>query len=131
MKPCVVVTGIGAVSPNGIGREAFWKATTDGISGVRRIRRFDPAALQVQIAGEVPDFDESRYVDERERKHVSRAVPLGLAAIREALLDAGIDHSSMTRDQLRGVRVLVRSGGGSAEFNEEQYRLYYAGHQKQ
>jgi 3-oxoacyl-[acyl-carrier-protein] synthase II len=131
MKPCVVVTGIGAVSPNGIGREAFWKATTDGISGVRRITRFDPAALQVQIAGEVPDFDESLYVDERERKHVSRAVPLGLAAIREALLDAGIDHSSMTRDQLRRVGVLVGSGGGSAEFTEEQYRLYYAGHQKQ
>jgi len=131
MKPCVVVTGIGAVSPNGVGREAFWNATAQGRSGVRRITHFDPSSLPVQIAGEVSDFDESQYVEPRERKHVSRAVPLGLAAIREALGDAGIDHRSLTRDQLRRVGVLVGSGGGSAEFVEDQYRLYYEGHQKQ
>jgi len=131
MKPRVVVTGMGAVSPNGIGREEFWKATAAGRSGVRRITRFDPSGLQVQIAGEVTDFDEASYVEGRERKHVSRAVPLGLAAVREALQDAGIEHRTMTRDQLRRIGMMVGSGGGSAEFTEEQYRLYYAGHEKQ
>ena len=60
----VAITGIGAVSPNGIGRECFWAATRAGISGVRRITRFDPSGFVVQVAGEVPDeFDETRYVE--------------------------------------------------------------------
>jgi 3-oxoacyl-[acyl-carrier-protein] synthase II len=130
MKPRVVITGIGVVSPNGVGREAFWRATIEGVSGIRRITRFDPSSLPVQIAGEVADFDEGLHVEARERKHVSRAVPLGLAAISEALTDAGIEPSSMTRDQLRRIGVLVGSGGGSAEFVEEQYRLHYNGHGK-
>jgi 3-oxoacyl-[acyl-carrier-protein] synthase II len=130
MKPRVVITGIGVVSPNGVGREAFWRATVQGVSGIRRITRFDPSSLPVQIAGEVADFDEGLHIEPRERKHVSRAVPLGLAAISEALTDAGIEPSSMTRDQLRRMGVLVGSGGGSAEFVEEQYRLHYNGHGK-
>jgi 3-oxoacyl-[acyl-carrier-protein] synthase II len=130
MKPRVVVTGIGAVSPNGVGREAFWRATAQGVSGVRRITHFDPSSSPVQIAGEVINFDESEQVDPRERKHVSRVVPLGMAAMREALDDAGVEHASLTRDQLRRVGVLIGSGGGSAEFVEEQYRLHYEGRSK-
>ncbi|HWF10429.1 MAG TPA: beta-ketoacyl-[acyl-carrier-protein] synthase family protein [Bryobacteraceae bacterium] len=131
MQERVVITGIGAVSPNGIGRENFWRATRLGRSGVRRITRFDPAAFQVQIAGEVPDFDESEYIDAKERQHVSRCVPLGLAAAREAVADAGLDPSRMSRDELRKIGVLLGSGGGSQEFTEQQYRLYYTGKEKQ
>ncbi len=131
MKRRVVVTGIGAVSPNGIGREAFWCATRDGVSGVRRITSFDASDLPVQIAGQIVGFDELAYVDRRERQHVSRVTPLGLAAIQEALADAGIEPGRLTRDELRGIGVLVGTGGGSQEFTEEQYRLYYAGKQKQ
>src|SRR5215469_2805466 len=128
----VVITGIGAVSPNGIGRECFWLATRTGKSGVRRITRFDPAHFQVQIAGEVPDeFDESRYVSPKDRPHVSRAVPMAVASVSEALEDAGLEAGSMSRDQLRGIGVMVGSGGGSQDFTEEQYRLYYSGKQKQ
>jgi len=128
----VVITGIGAVSPNGIGRECFWQATRNGRSGVRRITRFDPSGFLVQVAGEVPDeFDESRYVTAKDRPHVSRAVPLAAASVAEALEDAGIDAHSMSRDQLRGIGVIVGSGGGSQDFTEEQYRLYYTGKQKQ
>jgi 3-oxoacyl-[acyl-carrier-protein] synthase II len=119
------------VSPNGVGREAFWSATTSGISGVRRITHFDPAPFSVQIAGQVRDFDESQHVDPRQRKHVSRAVPLGVAAIEEALADAGFEYRSLSRDQSRRIGVLVGSGGGSADFIDGQYRLYYEGHQKQ
>src|SRR5436190_171069 len=127
----VVVTGIGAVSPNGIGRENFWQATRKGVSGVRRITRFDPSLHTVQVAGEVVGFDEHRYVEPKDRPHVSRAVPLAVAAVEEALADRGLDAASMTRDELRGIGVIVGSGGGSQEFTEEQYRLYYTGHIKQ
>lgn len=131
MKRHVAVTGIGAVSPNGIGREAFWNATRNGVSGVRRIARFDASNLPVQIAGEVSSFDELLYVDPQQRQHVSRAVPLGVAAVQEALTNAGIDPRTMNREQLRGVGVLVGSGGASQDFTEEQYRLYYTGKQLQ
>jgi 3-oxoacyl-[acyl-carrier-protein] synthase II len=131
MKRRVVVTGMGAVSPNGVGREAFWDATRHGRSGVRRISRFDASRYQVQIAGEVRDFDESAHVDAKERQHVSRVVPLALAASREAVADAGIEPARMSRDELRTIGVLAGSGGGSQEFTEEQYRLYYSGHERQ
>ncbi|HMK30583.1 MAG TPA: beta-ketoacyl-[acyl-carrier-protein] synthase family protein [Terriglobales bacterium] len=127
----VVVTGIGAVSPNGIGREAFWNATRAGVSGVRRISRFNPDGLKVQIAGEAADFLEEQYIDPINRQHVSRSVPLGLAAIQEALRDAGVDYTSMTLDELRRVGVMVGSGGGSQDFTERQYQLYYEGKHKQ
>lgn len=131
MKNRVVVTGIGAVSPNGVGRENFWQATKEGRSGVRRITRFDPEKYQVQIAGEVTDFDELSQIEPKERQHVSRCVPLGLAAAREAVADAGVEPSGMNRDQLRQVGVMVGSGGGSQDFTEQQYRLYYGGMEKQ
>jgi 3-oxoacyl-[acyl-carrier-protein] synthase II len=131
MKRRVVITGIGAVSPNGIGRENFWEASRKGVSGVRRISRFDPSCFAVQVAGEVVGFDELQYVDPKDRQHVSRVVPLGAAAVREALEDAGIETGSMTREELRQVGVIVGSGGGSQEFTEEQYRLFYTGKQKQ
>jgi 3-oxoacyl-[acyl-carrier-protein] synthase II len=117
------------MSPNGVGKEAFWQATRNGVSGVRRISRFDPTGYAVQVAGEV-DFDEEVYVPPKERQHVSRAVPIGVAAMREALEDAGIDYTAMSREELRHIGVIIGSGGGSQEFTEEQYRLYYSGHQK-
>jgi 3-oxoacyl-[acyl-carrier-protein] synthase II len=120
------------VSPNGIGRERFWEATRNGVSGVRRITRFDPSAYQVQVAGEVSDeFDEKKYVEIKDRPHVSRAVPLAAASVAEAVADAGLDVAAMSRDELREIGVIVGSGGGSQDFTEEQYRLFYAGLIKQ
>ena len=95
MRRRVVITGMGVVSPNGIGKERFCRAVLDGVSGVRRISRFDASALPVQIAGEVVGFDELAWVEARERRHLSRCVPLMIAASTEALayldrcLDAG------------------------------------------
>jgi 3-oxoacyl-[acyl-carrier-protein] synthase II len=131
MVPRVVITGMGVVSPNGIGKEAFCRAILAGRSGVKRISRFDPSGLPVHIAGEIPEFDEFVWVDAKERKHVSRVVPLAIAASTEALKDAGLDPASMSIDEQREIGVILGSGGGAQEFSEEQYRLWHSGHVKQ
>src|SRR5438105_8255002 len=131
MIPRVVITGLGVVSPNGIGKEAFCRSLLVGKSGVKRISRFDPTDLPVHIAGEIPEFDESGWVDPRERKHVSRVVPLAIAASTEALNDAGLDPAAMSLEEQRQIGVILGSGGGAQEFSEEQYRLWHSGHVKQ
>jgi 3-oxoacyl-[acyl-carrier-protein] synthase II len=126
-----VITGIGVVSRNGIGKEAFCRAILAVVSGVRRITRFDPSDLPVQIAGEVSDFDEHAWVTPHERRHVSRVVPLALAASTEALTDAGLDPGSMTTQDKREIAVILGSGGGAQDFSEEQYLLWLSGKIKQ
>jgi 3-oxoacyl-[acyl-carrier-protein] synthase II len=121
----VVITGMGAVSPNGVGREAFAEAALAGTSGVRGISLFDSSEIPVQIAGEVRGFDELAWMEKRERKHVSRVLPLAIAAATEALDQSGIDTSSLPLAERRRVAVIVGSGGGSQEFTEEQYRLFF------
>src|SRR5690348_1927428 len=101
MKTRVVITGIGAVSPNGIGPEAFWSATLQGKSGVRQIQSFDAAPLSVRIAGEIPDFDPLQYLSEKDTANVSRVVPLAIAAAAEAVQDAGLDPAAMSLEERR------------------------------
>lgn len=125
MKRRVVITGMGAVSPNGVGNQAFSAAVLEGKSGVSRISSFDASEIPVQIAGQVKDFDELAWVEKRERKHVSRVLPLALAAATEALQDAGIDTASLALEERRRFGVILGSGGGSQEFTEEQYRLFF------
>jgi 3-oxoacyl-[acyl-carrier-protein] synthase II len=126
----VCITGIGVISPNGLGREAFWRATQEGRSGVRKISRFDCSGQPVQIAGEVVGFNPLDYMEARDLEGTGLATPYALAAVGEALAEAGVDWKGMSIDQLRGVSVYVGSGGGNQEFTERQYSLYYSGQQK-
>lgn len=121
----VVVTGIGVVSPNGIGAEAFWQATRNGLSGVDTITLFDPTSLPCQIAGEIGDFRPEAYLSPKELKRVARSVPLAIAAAKEALQSAKVDAHGMTLDERRSWGVVVGSGGGMPDFVEEQYRLFF------
>jgi 3-oxoacyl-[acyl-carrier-protein] synthase II len=130
MAKRVVITGMGCLSPNGVGNQAFCRAVLDGKSGVRRITRFDPSDLPVQIAGEV-DFDEALFYDPYERKHVSRIVPMAIAAATEALTEAGLDWERMSLAEKRSVGIVVGSGGGAQEFSEAQYRLWLTGQLQQ
>jgi 3-oxoacyl-[acyl-carrier-protein] synthase II len=116
---------MGVVSPNGVGNAAFADAILAGKSGVRRITHFNSTEIPVQIAGEVPDFDELAWIEKRERKHVSRVLPLALAAASEALKTAGLDSESMPLAERQRFGVILGSGGGSQEFTEEQYRLFF------
>jgi 3-oxoacyl-[acyl-carrier-protein] synthase II len=126
-----VVTGMGVVSPNGIGNTAFCRAVLDGKSGVKNITRFDTSDVSVKIAGEVQDFIELDWMEARERKHVSRCVPLAIAAATEALQDAGIDPTKLSLDQQREIGVALGTGGGANDFTDQQYHLYYQGKIKQ
>ncbi|MGO9208643.1 MAG: beta-ketoacyl-[acyl-carrier-protein] synthase family protein [Terriglobales bacterium] len=127
----VVITGMGVVSPNGIGKEAFCAAILAGKSGVSRITRFDASSLPVQIAGQVEDFDELAWVERHERKHVSRVVPLAIAASHEAIQDAGLDPAAMSQEEKRQIGVMLGTGGGAQDFSEEQFRHWYTGHPKE
>jgi 3-oxoacyl-[acyl-carrier-protein] synthase II len=120
-----MISGMGVVSPNGVGNSAFADAILAGKSGVKRISRFDPGEIPVRIAGEVRDFDELACVEKRDRKHVSRVLPLAIAAGTEAFRDAGIDPTSLPLEERRRFGVIMGSGGGSQEFTEEQYRLFF------
>ena len=131
MQKRAVITGLGVVSPNGIGIPEFERAILEGRSGVRRISLFDPKGLPVTIAGEVSNFKELDWMDEHERKHVSRAVPMAFAASTEALQDSGWDAEKMSLEEKRGTAVILGTGGGAQDFSEGQYRLWLTGNVKQ
>jgi len=123
----VVITGMGCVTPLGIGREAYWNALIQGRSGIRRIQTFDPSNLPVQIAAEVPSFDWEAQLNPKDRKHVPRTVPLALAAAREAMEDARLNPPDMSLDERRAFGVVLGTGGGGLAFTEQQYEYWYVG----
>jgi len=121
----VAITGIGCLSPNGNGREAFARALELGQSGVGRISLFDPEGLPATIAGELKGFDPTAHIEAKDIRHVSRAVPMAIAASAEAFADAGIDPTALSLDEQREIGVLLGTGGGPIEFSERMYHLYY------
>ncbi len=123
----VVITGMGCVTPIGIGREAFWRSLRSGVSGTRLIESFDVSKSPVKIAGSVRDFDADAQLNPRDRKHVARTVPLALAAAREALADANIRLDELSLEEKRAMGVEIGTGGGGLAFTEKQYSYWYIG----
>src|ERR1051325_11344525 len=123
----VVITGMGCVTPLGIGREKFWAALTAGESGVRKIERFDVSSLPVKIAAQVRGFDWEAQLNPKDRKHVPRTVPLALAAAREAIADSGISAETLSLEQRRRFGVVLGTGGGGLAFTEQQYSYWFNG----
>ncbi|PIQ97851.1 MAG: beta-ketoacyl synthase, partial [Nitrospinae bacterium CG11_big_fil_rev_8_21_14_0_20_56_8] len=123
----VVLTGFGVVSPNGMGKDEFWRNTCEGVSGIGRISSFDPSHLSCQIAGEVTPFDPEDLYPRHDLKKLPRAVPLAVAATREALDDAGIAVKSFGDEEREGFGVLVGSGGAGFDFSEKQFEIYFSG----
>ncbi len=126
----VVVTGMGCLSPNGSGRENFAQALKRGESGVDRISLFDPEGLPVTIAGELKAFDPTAWIGAKDIRHVSRAVPMAIAASTEAFEDAGLDPAKLTTAERQGIGVVLGTGGGAIEFTERMYHLYYTNQTK-
>jgi len=123
----VVITGMGCVTPIGIGREAFWNGLRNGVSGVRRIEAFDVSDSPVKIAAEVHGFDWQGQLNPKDRKHVPRTVPLALAAAREALEDANYCPQDLSLGQRRAIGVVLGTGGGGLVFAEQHYEYWYKG----
>src|SRR5919109_1502806 len=121
----VIVTGLGAVSPNGVGVEEFWQACRNGKSGVETIAGFDPEILPCRIAGEVKRFHAEDYLPSKELKRMGRAAPFAIAASREALRSAQVSPERFSLEEKRSWGVILGSGGGASDFTEEQYRLYF------
>ena len=124
----VVVSGLGAISPNGQGLGAFREALSEGRSGVRLIEEFDTSGLRSRVAGVVRGVDFSRAMESRQLKRVSRMVPLAILAALEALEDAGLDPGALDLSTRRQVGVILGTGGGGAEFIEAMYAHYFSGH---
>jgi 3-oxoacyl-[acyl-carrier-protein] synthase II len=117
-KRGVVITGLGAIAPNGIGKEAFWQGLIQGRSGIRRITHFDATKFPSQIAGEVADFEATSYIDRREAKRMSRVSQFGVAAAKMALQDAGLE---VTAQNARRVGVCFGTSAGKMEAFESEH----------
>lgn len=117
MKKRVVVTGLGVVAPNGIGKQDFWAATVAGRSGVDYLTAFDTAGFHTKIAAEVSGFDPTRFMSPETAARVDRFVHFGLAAARLAIADSGLDFTAVDRDR---AGVIFGSGLGGMLFHEAQ-----------
>jgi 3-oxoacyl-[acyl-carrier-protein] synthase II len=90
----VVVTGLGVVSPVGVGVELFWKNLLAGVCGIRPITHFDTSAHKAKLAGEVTDFNTDDFMDKREARRMDRFCQFAVGAARLAVEDAGVDFSA-------------------------------------
>ncbi len=114
-QPRVAITGMSVISPVGIGLSAYWSALVEGVSGVRRISRFNPSALQVQIAGEVLGFDPSPYISAKKQRQLERTSQFAIVGTRMALADAGLDDATLQAETERvGVAIGTAFGGYDA-----------------
>lgn len=117
MKRRVVVTGLGVVASNGIGKEEFWLANIEGRSGVDYIENFDTSKLNSKIAAQAKTFDPSIYLSSDVIKRTDRFVHLGATAAKMAIADAALDLELRNRDH---IAVCIGSGLGGIPFHEEQ-----------
>ncbi len=106
----VVVTGLGIVSPIGVGVAANWASILAGRSGITRITRFDASSMPCQIAGEVKDFDATQYISPKEVRRMDTFIHYGLAAGMEAVKDAGLEASLPDPTRI-GVNIGAGIGG--------------------
>lgn len=118
-KKRVVVTGLGAVSPFGLGVDKFWDSIKEGKSGISTTQGIDLERHTVKISGEVPDFNPEDHMDPKEAKKMDRFTQFGLVAAEEAVKDAGLD-SIKDLDPYR-VGVIVSSAAGGFKTFEKNH----------
>ena len=116
----IVVTGIGVISPVGVGKTNYWNSLVSGVSGVGKITHFDPTGFDVQIAAEVKGFDVTNWIDRKESRRMDRFVHFGVAAALDAIEDAGL---KITPANAERVGVLVGSGIGGLQTLEDQVKV--------
>lgn len=114
----VVITGVGAVTPIGIGKEEMWKNIKAGVCGVDRITRFDPTEFACQIAAEVKNFDPANYMDKKEAKRMDLFVQYAVAGAKMAIEDSKLDLTAVNQERFG---CILGSGIGGIITNCEQH----------
>ncbi|MDD3626184.1 MAG: beta-ketoacyl-ACP synthase II [bacterium] len=121
----VYVTGLGAVTPIGIGKDVFWKNLLSGSNGIKRITKFNVNEYSAKLAGEVDDFNAEEWVDPKVIRRVDRFVLFALVAVKQALLDSGLEPGKFDPNR---AGVFIGSGiGGSQSIEDGFLRLYEKG----
>lgn len=118
-KRRVVVTGIGTINPIGHNVEETWKSIEEGRCGIAPISLFDTKGMKVTLAGEVKDFDVTKYIDKKEAKKMDRFIQMGMIASHEAMLDSGLDINNIGSHRFG---VIVSSGIGGLGSIEKNYQ---------
>ena len=122
-KKRVVITGLGIVAPNGIGKEDFWQACLDGKSGIDLIQIFDASLFNSRICGQINNFDPELFISKECSRKTDRFVHLGLAACKLCLQDSKLD---LSQEDQKKIGVIIGSGAGGQLFHEEQMMIAYA-----
>lgn len=115
----VVVTGLGIISPVGIGTEETWQNLLAGQSGLGPITQFDTQESACKIAGEVKGFDPEAYMDKKEAKRMDRFAQFAVAASKMALMDSGLD---LEQEDAERIGVILGTGIGGISTFEQQCR---------
>lgn len=121
MKRRVVITGLGVIAPNGVGKDEFWKSLKEGKSGITRITRFDATTYPCQVAGEVRNFDPTNYMDPKTAKRMDRFSQFALACAKMAVEDAGVKVGD---NFLENAGIVVGSAMGGIPLAEAQHALF-------
>ena len=121
-KNRVVITGLGAVTPIGIGKNEFWQSLVDGRNGIKKITHCDITDLKSQIAGEIPEFEPENYLDKKEIKHMDRYTQFAVTAANFALEDSSLNLDAENRDR---IGVFVGAGIGGIETMHSQYEKLF------
>jgi 3-oxoacyl-[acyl-carrier-protein] synthase II len=123
MRKRIVITGVGVVASNGIGKDAFWKALKDGSTGIKEVSLFETASMKTKLAGEIKDFDAKVYLGEKGLRLLDRSTKLVNVASKLALDDAGFVVTEENTDQ---VGVVLGTTLGSvwsiSEFDKQALR---------
>jgi 3-oxoacyl-[acyl-carrier-protein] synthase II len=120
----VVITGLGAITPIGLGVEGLWQGLQRRASAIRCITRFDPSMFKSRIAGEVDDFSAGDHMEERRVRRLDRFSQFSVAATRMALADAGLDPLREDPDR---VGAMMGTALGGVAYGEGQYRNFLSG----
>jgi 3-oxoacyl-[acyl-carrier-protein] synthase II len=119
-----VITGLGIVSPVGIGVSQAWQNIVNGKSGIGRITHFDPSLFACQIAGEVKDFDVTQYLPAKDARRMDRFIHFGMVAGMEAFKDSGIE---VTEQNAERIGVNIGSGIGGLPMIEDTHNDFLGG----
>ena len=119
----VAITGLGVVSPIGIGIQPFWQAVKDGVCGIAPITRFDASTLACRVAGEVKNFNATDFLDHRSVQRTALFSQFAMIAGQEAWKDAKLDQ--FTFDDPNRCGVLLGNGVGGLEVDDESHRKLY------